>query len=55
MQGEDGDWGQAWKERFSGITASSMSLFQLKTKHLPCLDKLESIQFVSGVREFLWF
>lgn len=55
MQGEDRDLGQAWKERFSGITASSISLFQLKTKHLPCLDKLESIRFVSGVRGFCGF
>lgn len=47
-----GDLGQAWEERFSGIIASSMSLFQLKTKHMPGLKKLESIQFVSGVRGF---
>lgn len=52
MQGEAGDLGQAWKERFPGIMASSMPLFQVKTKHLPCPNKLESIQFVSGVRGF---
>lgn len=49
-----GSWGfgSGLEERFPGIMASSMPLFQLKTKHLPCPNKLESIQFVSGVRGF---
>lgn len=42
VQGEAGDSGQGWEERFSGIITSSMSLFQLKTKHVPYLNKLES-------------
>lgn len=51
--GGSGDSGQGWEERFSGISASSMSLFQLKTKYVPCLNKLEYITFVSGVKGFL--
>ena len=52
MKGEVGIRARAGRKDFSRISASSMTLFQLKTKHVPCLNKLESTPFVSGVKGF---